>query len=260
MKDRSERRQTASRRRQPGLRTIRCTSARDRRRPENAFTLIELLVVIAIMALLASMLLPALSRAKESGKRIQCINNLRQLGMSITMYADDNEGLLPPHSHPNRWCDRIYPYFQDVRLLACPNDTEPLTYASIDPTEWPAAAANRTYLFNGFDDYYELTLKTNVIEGVGVEISIPEGAIQEQSDTILLGEKEALKDHFYFDYPTDLDRGILDQSKHATGPSKVGTGGSNYAFADGSARFVRFGQAFNPINMWVIMPSLRGAQ
>jgi prepilin-type processing-associated H-X9-DG protein len=53
---------------------------------------------------------------------------------------------------------------------------------------------------------------------------------------------------------------ILDQSKHATGPGKVGTGGSNCAFADGSARFARFGQAINPVNMWAIMPSLREAQ
>jgi prepilin-type N-terminal cleavage/methylation domain-containing protein len=57
----------------------------------RGFTLIELLVVIAIIAVLAGMLLPVLGRAKEMGRRAYCINNLRQIGLGIRMYQDDNQ-------------------------------------------------------------------------------------------------------------------------------------------------------------------------
>src|SRR6188768_3972458 len=66
-----------------------------RRRQSRGFTLIELLVVIAIIAILAAMLLPALAKAKATAKKAQCLSNLRQMGLSLLMYAEDNQNSIP---------------------------------------------------------------------------------------------------------------------------------------------------------------------
>jgi prepilin-type N-terminal cleavage/methylation domain-containing protein len=84
----------------------------------RAFTLIELLVVIAIIAILAGMLLPALSRAKEMGKRISCVNDMRQLSLSLSMYSDENNGYFPPRSATDALADLSEGWFQEPQRAA----------------------------------------------------------------------------------------------------------------------------------------------
>ena len=216
---------------------------------KRGFTLVELLVVIAIIAILMSMLMPALSRAKQKANRVNCLNNIRQLGMSAAMYAGDHDGEYPMRrSLTNSWIFVLQPYYKTQKIIKCPADKW---------TEW------RSFLINGWNDHWQATLSPEDYRRV-MTYDYPHGMKESEvklpSETVLFGEKKINSPHVHMDFGQEEgnDKQHVNQNMHKSGAGKT-SGGSNYAFVDGSSRMLPYAGSVKPVNLWAVTEVWRSA-
>jgi prepilin-type N-terminal cleavage/methylation domain-containing protein/prepilin-type processing-associated H-X9-DG protein len=184
---------------------------------QRAFTLVELLVVIAIIGVLAALLLPALSGAKQRAWATACLGNVRQIGLAGVMYAGEFDDALPRSAHESQsWVGSLQPYCGGTNLWRCPRDPH----------------KNRTYSY-AINDYLLPPPEGSDARDYSKTTQLPAA-----SETLFFAEcadKYAFIDHFHFspadggDYsPTSFSSEVA-VARHLAG--------ANYLFVDGHAQF-----------------------
>jgi prepilin-type N-terminal cleavage/methylation domain-containing protein/prepilin-type processing-associated H-X9-DG protein len=210
---------------------------------ERAFTLIELLVVIAIIAILASLLLPALSAAKQKAWATSCVSNLKQIGLGLRMFADDNDERYPesadairwnvidPNSTSNGWMQQIFTYIQNTNVYHCPGNAQ-----------LPPKNRSPFNYFNGVRAAY--------IAAGNQRAAVNGRLIRFPSAYVLSGDTIDTGQYFFVD---DVDKD--DYTQNCVGGATNGTPvvewqahykGQNLLFGDGHVRYFK---AYSPSEM-----------
>jgi len=224
------------------MKIFKSQSAPHRHRRRSGFTLIELLTVIAIIGILAAMLFPTFSRARESARRTSCASNMKQFGIAFALYAGDNDGRYPM---AGQYLDIAgYPSWApgNGHWVAGPKDA-PLadiaTEAWTNATAIPEQGSLYTYVKNS-----QIYICPSNEDGRKKMISysmncamagLSDAAVTEASDVILLVDEEKANDGWFF--AADTRGGAAGAATSTDRLTEVHSGGGNLLFSDSHVKF-----------------------
>jgi prepilin-type N-terminal cleavage/methylation domain-containing protein/prepilin-type processing-associated H-X9-DG protein len=216
----------------------------EEKRYHKGFTLIELMVVIAIIAILAGLLLPALAKSKSKAIQINCLSNMKQMGVGLLLYSEDFNGQLPGNFHHNTdpdftWTDALSPYLGEVdSIRLCGADPRKKEKHDLNGTSYIMNDHLTTPLFNAFGEMVESAVRLDQLKDPSATVLFFEASDQLAASAIssacvacsrswnLGGWNNVIKD--------------IQPDRHRSGPSTDdrSNGKANYLFADGHVQLV----------------------
>ena len=209
---------------------VKCSGPRN----HVAFTLVELLIVIAIIAVLAALLLPALARAKASAHRIECLSNMRQLGLAAMLYAEDNQDTFPRSQH-SAFAHGQLPW---ERSMAAELGSSSTAWTNLLTGIYHCPTDERTTPWSyGLNVYFELGADDDYVGKPQTWRRTTQ--VPHPSDAILFAENNSSADHLMPEY-------WLSQNDAVDLASRRHNERANYTFADGHSELLPLSQVFNP--------------